>query len=56
VQVRTLDRKKTTWMTVTLSVLGLAAAAYAIRRGGEATGSTPVPGGPNEIRVPSFAR
>ncbi|MEP7384774.1 MAG: hypothetical protein ABI910_24095, partial [Gemmatimonadota bacterium] len=50
IQLRTLDRKKTTWVAVTLSVLGVAAAAYAIRRGGEATGSTPVPGGPNESR------
>ena len=55
-ELRTLDRRKTTWTTVIISTLSLVAAAYAIKRGGDASGSTPVPGGPNELRVPFSLR
>ncbi len=54
--VRRLDRKRTTITVVVLSALVLGAATYAILHGGEASGSTPVPGGPNELRVPSLSR
>ena len=56
VDLRTLDRRKTAWTSAILTTLGLAAAVYAIRRGGESSGSTPVPGGPNEVRVPAMLR
>jgi hypothetical protein len=57
VELRTLDKRKTTWVSIGLGVIGLAAAAYAIDRGGESTGTTPVPGGPNEGRfLPLFLR
>jgi hypothetical protein len=51
-EVRRLDRRRTTWATAVLSTLAIGAAVYAIKHGGEASGSTPVPGGPNEVRVP----
>lgn len=54
VELRTLDRKKTTWTAVSIGVLSVTAAVLAIRRGGEASGTTPVPGGPNETRVPAL--
>lgn len=54
IELRTLDRRKTTWAAVTIGALSVTAAVFAIRRGGEATGSTPVPGGPNEARVPAL--
>lgn len=54
--VRRLDRKRTTITAVLLSALALGAATYAILHGGEASGSSPVPGGPNEIRIPNFVR
>lgn len=54
IELRTLDRRKTTWTAVTIGALTVGAAVFAIRRGGEATGSTPVPGGPNEVRVPAL--
>lgn len=57
VEIRTLDKRKTTWVSIGLGLVGLAAAAYAIDRGGESTGTTPIPGGPNEARVlPLFLR
>lgn len=51
-EVRTLDRKRTTITSIVLGALGIAAAIYAIERGGESSGTTPVPGGPNEVRIP----
>lgn len=54
--MRVLDRKRTTITSIVLGALLLGAAAYAIDRGGESSGTTPVPGGPNEIRLPAFLR
>lgn len=54
--VRVLDRKRTTITAIVLGTLSLAAAIYAIDRGGESSGTTPVPGGPNEIRIPARIR
>jgi hypothetical protein len=51
-EVRRLDRKRTTWTAVIISAAAIGASVYAITHGGEASGSTPVPGGPNEVRVP----
>lgn len=51
-EVRRLDRKRTTITATVLTVLSIGAAVYAIKHGGEASGSTPPNGGPNEVRVP----
>ncbi len=55
-ELRTLDRKRTTWTSVIVGTLSLAAAAYAIKRGGDSSGTTPSPGGPNEVRIPFMIR
>lgn len=54
--MRVLDRKRTTITGIVLGALSLAAAIYAIDRGGESSGTTPVPGGPNESRLPALVR
>ncbi len=54
--MRVLDRKRTTITSIVLGALLLGAAAYAIDRGGESSGTTPVPGGPNESRLPALFR
>jgi hypothetical protein len=54
--LRVLDRKRTTIASIVLGTLSLAAAIYAIERGGESSGTTPSPGGPNEIRLPALLR
>lgn len=54
--VRLLDRKRTTITSIVVGALSLAAAIYAIDRGGESSGTTPVPGGPNEVRLPALFR
>jgi len=54
VEVRKLDRKRTTITSVVLGALAVSAATYAIIHGGEASGTTPPNGGPNEVRVPLF--
>jgi len=55
-EVRVLDRKRTTITSIAIGTLSLAAAIYAIDRGGRSSGTTPVPGGPNEIRLPALIR
>ena len=55
VEVRKLDRKRTTITSVVLGALAVSAATYAIIHGGEASGTTPPNGGPNEVRVPFFS-
>ncbi|MCC6931200.1 MAG: hypothetical protein IT359_19585 [Gemmatimonadaceae bacterium] len=52
VEVRKLDRKRTTITSVVLGALAVSAATYAIIHGGESSGTTPPNGGPNEARVP----
>ena len=54
-EVRRLDRKRTTITSTVLGALAIGAAAYAIAHGGEASGTTPPNGGPNEVRVPVFS-
>lgn len=56
VELRTLDRKRTTITSIVVGGLALAAAVIAIERGGEASGTTPPIGGPNEIRIPLLLR
>ena len=55
-EMRVLDRSRTRWTAVALGLATAAGAAYAIRRGGRATGTTPVVGGPNEVRFPLAVR
>lgn len=56
VELRTLDRKRTTITSIVVGGLAIAAAVIAIERGGEASGTTPPIGGPNEIRIPLLLR
>lgn len=51
-EVRRLDRKRTTIAATVLGALSIGAAVYAIANGGEASGTAPSPGGPNEVRIP----
>ena len=55
VEVRKLDRRRTTITSVVLGTLLAGAATYAIIHGGEASGTAPPNGGPNEMRVPFFS-
>lgn len=55
-ELRTLDRKRTTITSIVIGTLSLAAAIYAIDRGGRSSGTTPSPGGINEVRIPLMIR
>lgn len=52
VELRRLDRARTTWTVVALGAATIGSIAFALQRGGRATGSVPPPTGPPEIRIP----
>ena len=52
VEIRRLDRTRTTWTVAALGAATIGSIAFALQRGGRATGSVPPPVGPPEVRFP----